>query len=70
MSPLAQCPFLKEVVMLYCDACAAKKLLRRDQVVSMGPCATSDFASCPLARELLRGVPASTDEPESARSPS
>ena len=29
------CPFLKEVVMIYCDACPQHKLLPRNQVVSM-----------------------------------
>jgi len=50
------CPFLKEVVMLYCDACPVKKLLPRNQVVSIGPCATSDHERCPLFREMVRGA--------------
>ena len=33
-----ECPFLKEVVMMYCDACAMKKLLPRDHLVSASPC--------------------------------
>lgn len=50
------CPFLKEVVMLYCDACPVKKLLPRNQVVSIGPCATSDHERCPLFREMVRAA--------------
>ncbi len=50
------CPFLREVVMLYCDACPVKKLLPRNQVVSIGPCATSDHERCPLYREMVRGA--------------
>jgi len=49
------CPFLKEVVMLYCDACPSHKLLPRNQVVSLGPCSTA-FESCPLFREIARGI--------------
>jgi hypothetical protein len=50
------CPFLKEVVMIYCDACPQHKLLPRNQVVSMGPCCSADFAACPLFREISRGA--------------
>jgi hypothetical protein len=48
------CPFLKEVVMIYCDACPQHKLLPRNQVVSMGPCSSADFHACPLFREIAR----------------
>lgn len=48
------CPFLKEVVMIYCDACPQHKLLPRNQVVSMGPCCSADYASCPLYGEIAR----------------
>lgn len=50
------CPFLKEVVMLYCDACPVKKLLPRNQVVSIGPCANTDHERCPLYQEMVRGA--------------
>ena len=50
------CPFLKEVVMIYCDACPSRKLLPRNQVVSLGPCSSTDFSACPLYREIAGGV--------------
>jgi hypothetical protein len=50
------CPFLQEVVMIYCDACPSRKLLPRNQVVSMGPCSSTDFTTCPLYREIAGGV--------------
>jgi hypothetical protein len=59
MNARTACPFLKEVVMIYCDACPSRKLLPRNQVVSMGPCSTTDFETCPLFREIARGVIAS-----------
>ena len=59
MNATTACPFLKEVVMIYCDACPSRKLLARNQVVSMGPCSTTDFETCPLYREISRGVIAS-----------
>lgn len=56
MSETTACPFLKEIVMIYCDACPSRKLLPRNQVVSMGPCCSSDFTACPLFREITRGA--------------
>jgi hypothetical protein len=56
MNARTACPFLKEVVMIYCDACPSRKLLPRNQVVSMGPCASTDFTTCALFRELARGA--------------
>ena len=56
MNVRTACPFLKEVVMIYCDACPSRKLLPRNQVVSMGPCSSSAFEACPLFREIARGI--------------
>jgi len=59
MNAITACPFLKEVVMIYCDACRTHKLLPRNQVVSLGPCSSTDFTACPLFRELASGAAAS-----------
>ena len=65
MNATTACPFLKEVVMIYCNACPSRKLLPRNQVVSMGPCSSADFETCPLFREIARGVvPPHTMTPE------
>ena len=48
-------PLLKEVVMLYCDACPTKKMVPRDQLVSAGPCLGGSFADCALYREMAGG---------------
>ncbi len=40
------CPYLKEVVMLYCDACPFKKMVPLDHLVSTSPCLAQDFRSC------------------------
>jgi len=40
------CPYLKEVVMLYCDACPFKKMVPLEQLVSVSPCLAQDFRSC------------------------
>jgi hypothetical protein len=49
------CPYLKEVVMLYCDACLLKKMLPLDRLVSAAPCLAEDFRQCPLFREARAG---------------
>jgi hypothetical protein len=44
------CPYLKEVVMLYCDAFPIKKMVPLDRLVSTNPCIAHDFKNCPLFR--------------------
>ncbi len=46
------CPHLKEVVMLFCDAYAVKKMLPLDRIATADPC-LGDFQQCPIFRELL-----------------
>jgi hypothetical protein len=48
------CPWLKQVVMLYCDACPTKKMVPRDQLVSMGPCLAGSFTECAMYREMVQ----------------
>lgn len=45
------CPYLKEVVMLYCDACPLRKMVPLDRLVSASPCLTEDFAGCVMFRQ-------------------
>jgi len=49
------CPFLKQVVMLYCDACPMKKMVPLDHLVSGGPCA-SGYESCPMYQDVVARV--------------
>jgi hypothetical protein len=56
MRETTACPFLKEIVMIYCDACPSHKLLPRNQVVSMGPCSSADYGACPLFLEITRAA--------------
>jgi len=48
------CPLLKEVVMLYCDACPTKKMLPLDHLVSARPCQASQYVDCPLYQEAVK----------------
>jgi hypothetical protein len=47
------CPYLKEVVMLFCDAYPVKKMLPLDRIATAHPCLGRDFEQCPLFRELI-----------------
>jgi len=47
------CPYLKEVVMLYCDACPFKKMVPLDHLVSASPCLAQDYQAC---RHFLEAV--------------
>jgi hypothetical protein len=40
------CPYLKEVVMLYCDACPFKKMIPLNHLVSASPCLALDYQAC------------------------
>ncbi|HEY3348354.1 MAG TPA: hypothetical protein VGM13_01090 [Thermoanaerobaculia bacterium] len=65
------CPWLKQVVMLYCDACPTKKMVPKDQLVSQGPCLAGSFAECAMYREMAQrlgsGVPSNVDDTEASR---
>jgi hypothetical protein len=58
------CPYLKEVVMLYCDAYRIKKMVPLDRLVSASPCLAQDFAGCPLFQDA--DVPADPHETSAA----
>jgi hypothetical protein len=56
------CPWLKQVVMLYCDACPTKKMVPRDQLVSQGPCLAGSFEECAMYREMFQRIRAGAVE--------
>ncbi len=47
------CPYLKEVVMLFCQAYPVKKMVPLDRLASGDPCLGKDFSQCPLFKELV-----------------
>jgi hypothetical protein len=62
------CPYLKQVVMLYCDACPMKKMVPLDHLVSASPCLAQSFPECSLYREVTRRLETDVTEPEPAPS--
>ena len=57
------CPYLKEVVMLFCSGYPVRKMVPLDRIVSASPCLTQDFEHCPLYRELLERMEHSARPP-------
>ena len=58
------CPALKQVVMLYCDACPTKKMVPLDQLVSNSPCLAESYQECSIYRELMAGLGAGVTQGE------
>lgn len=54
------CPYLKEVVMLYCQAYPVKKLIPLDRIASAEPCLGYQFESCPLFQDVMARIRAQT----------
>ncbi len=49
------CPHLKEVVMLFCDAYPARKMLPLDRIVTADPC-LGQFLGCPIYQECIARI--------------
>jgi hypothetical protein len=54
------CPYLKEVVMLYCQAYPVKKLVPLDRIASADPCLGHDYEACPLFKDVLTRIRANS----------
>jgi len=48
----AKCPFLEEVIMVYCSACQSRKMLPKDQLVMQNSC-EGEYNTCPIFKEFL-----------------
>ena len=65
------CPYLKEVVMLYCDACPFKKMVPLDHLVSASPCLAQNYQLCRHFIEAVATAAAAAgrESPEPSGSP-
>jgi hypothetical protein len=57
------CPYLKEVVMLFCQAYPIRKMVPLDRLASADPCLGKDFSQCPLFKELVARLQAAEGTP-------
>jgi len=67
--PTMSCPYLKEVVMLYCQAYPVKKLIPLDRIASAEPCLGREFESCPLFKDVLARMRAHSKPADSVAPP-
>ncbi|MBI3989475.1 MAG: hypothetical protein HY347_07640 [candidate division NC10 bacterium] len=59
------CPFLEEIVMVYCRAYPVRKLVPKHQITTGNPCAGEGYMNCPFFKEIMaRLESASGEEPE------
>jgi hypothetical protein len=56
------CPYLREAVMLSCDACPMKKMLPLDRIATATPC-LDEFHNCPVFKEIVARLSAAREEP-------
>jgi hypothetical protein len=49
---MTTCPYLKEVVMLFCEATCVRKGIPLDRIATGQPC-IGDFHDCPFFREVM-----------------
>lgn len=63
------CPYLKEVVMLFCDAYPVKKMVPLDRIATAQPCLGHDFEACPMFRELIARLAANDQAADAVPSP-
>ena len=64
------CPYLKEVVMLYCQAYPVKKLVPLDRIASADPCLGHDYEACPLFKDVLTRIRAHSQPAAATPAPS
>ena len=54
------CPYLREVVMLYCQAYPVKKLVPLDRIASADPCLSQEYEACLLFKDVVTRIRAGT----------
>jgi hypothetical protein len=47
------CPYLREIVMLHCEACPFHKALPLDKLASASPCLALEFRDCPIYQDAV-----------------
>ena len=64
-----RCPYLKEVVMIFCDAYALKKMVPLDSITGTSHCFGEGFHSCSFFEEIaarMRPLPPCKRPPRKA----
>jgi hypothetical protein len=63
-----RCPYLKEIVMVFCEACPIKKMVPLERIQTASHCFGGDFPNCALFEEIAaRTNPAPSKKPPRSR---
>jgi hypothetical protein len=61
------CPYLEEVVMVFCRAYPVKKLIPRSRSMTNSACQGNGFGRCPFFQEVTARPDAAGEEPDTVR---
>jgi hypothetical protein len=56
------CPFLEEVMMVYCRAYPVRKLVPKHGITTDSPCMCEGYAGCPFFKEIMARLEAYAGE--------
>ena len=56
------CPFLEEIVMVYCRAYPVKKLVPKYQITTASPCMGEEYKTCPFFTEIMARMESASRE--------
>jgi hypothetical protein len=56
------CPFLEEIVMVYCRAYPVRKLVPKHQITTTSPCTGEGYTQCSLFKEIMARLEAASGE--------
>jgi hypothetical protein len=59
------CPFLEEIVMVYCRAYPVRKLVPKYAITTESACMCEGYVGCPLFKEIMaRLAPSAHEKPQ------
>lgn len=56
------CPFLEEIVMVYCRAYPVRKPVPKHQITTASPCMGAGFSACPFFQEIMARLESASRE--------
>lgn len=56
------CPFLEEIVMVYCRAYPVRKPVPKHQITTASPCMGEGYHACPFFQEIMTRLESASRE--------
>jgi hypothetical protein len=57
-----ECPFIEEIIMMYCRAYPVRKPVPRHRITTETPCMDESHVTCPVFKEVVTRLQSSTGE--------